>query len=76
MRLFDTHCHIADECFDQDLAEVVARFREAGVARALVVADPREKRGDDGLGNEEKVFGLAEGYDFLYGAVGVHPHNA
>lgn len=85
MRLFDTHCHIADPRFDGDRAEVVARFLEAGVRRALVVADPREAiydgPEDEGgrliaIGNQEKVFALIDEYPFLYGAVGVHPHNA
>ena len=85
MRLFDTHCHIADPRFDADRAEVVARFLEAGVLRALVVADPREAiydgPEDEGgkliaVGNQEKVFALVDEYPFLYGAVGVHPHNA
>lgn len=71
MRLFDTHCHIADEKFDEDRAEMIARFLDAGVARALVVADPREE-----VPNQEKVFALVDQYDFLYGAIGVHPHNA
>lgn len=71
MRLFDTHCHIADPKFDEDRPEAIERFRAAGVERALVVADPREEEP-----NEERVFGLAERYDFLYAAIGVHPHNA
>ena len=85
MRLFDTHCHIADPRFDDDRAETIARFREAGVLRALVVADPREPiydgPEDEGgqlvqIGNHEKVFDLVDRYDFLFGAIGVHPHNA
>lgn len=71
MRLFDTHCHIADPRFDEDRADVIRRFLDAGVQRALVVADPREE-----VPNEEKVFALVDQYDFLYGAIGVHPHNA
>ena len=85
MRLFDTHCHIADPRFDADRDDVIARFRDAGVARALVVADPREEIWDGpedeggkpvAVGNEETVFSIVETHDFLYGAVGVHPHNA
>ncbi|MBR2697490.1 MAG: TatD family hydrolase [Clostridia bacterium] len=71
MRLFDTHCHIADPRFDDDRAEVIRRFLDAGVRRALVVADPREE-----IPNEERVFALVDQHDFLYGAIGVHPHNA
>ena len=71
IRLFDTHCHIADPKFDADRDEVIRRMRATGVARALVVADPREE-----APNEEKVFDLVERHDFLFGAIGVHPHNA
>lgn len=71
MRLFDTHCHLADPRFDEDRAEAIGRMLDAGVARALVVADPRED-----VPNEEAVFALVDQYDFLYGAIGVHPHNA
>ena len=85
MRLFDTHCHIADPRFDGDRDAVIQRFLDAGVRRALVVADPREPiydgPEDEGgklvaVGNEAKVFSIVEAHDFLYGAVGVHPHNA
>ena len=71
IRLFDTHCHIADPRFDGDRDGVIQRFLDAGVQRALVVADPREE-----IPNEKKVFELVEAYDGLYGAIGVHPHNA
>ena len=85
MRLFDTHCHIADPRFDEDREAVVERMRAAGVARALVVADPREPifdgPEDEGgqcvaIGNQDKVFAIVEPCDFLFGAIGVHPHNA
>lgn len=85
MRLFDTHCHIADPRFDSDRGAVIQRLLDAGVARALVVADPREEIYDGpedaggkliAVGNQEKVFALVDEYPFLYGAVGVHPHNA
>ena len=71
IRLFDTHCHIADPKFDADRDEVIRRMRDAGVARAVVVADPREDEP-----NEEAVFDLVDRHDFLFGAIGVHPHNA
>ena len=85
MRLFDTHCHLADPRFDADRDAVIRRLGEAGVARALVVADPREEiwSGPEdaggvciGTGNEKEVFALVDACPFLYGAIGVHPHNA
>lgn len=71
MILFDTHCHIADERFAEDFDEMIARFLEAGGQRALVVADPCDEEP-----NQEKVFSLIDRFDFLFGAIGVHPHNA
>ena len=71
MILFDTHCHIADSAFDADCEDVIARFLAAGGKKAVVVADPCEE-----VPNQEKVFALVESRDFLYGAIGVHPHNS
>ena len=71
MRIFDTHCHIADPAFDEDRAQVIARMREAGVCRANVVADPCEEEP-----NQEKVFALVAQHDFLCASIGAHPHNA
>ena len=71
MRIFDTHCHLTDERFDDDRNEVIDRMREAGVCRANVVADPCEEEP-----NQSKVLALAEAHDFLVFSIGAHPHNA
>ncbi len=71
MILFDTHCHIADSAFDADSADVIDRFLNVGGRKAVVVADPCEE-----IPNQEKVFSLVEAHDFLYAAIGVHPHNS
>lgn len=71
MKIFDTHCHIADEAFDSDREQVITRFLESGVCRANVVADPCEE-----TPNQEKVFSIIESHPFLVGSIGVHPHNA
>ena len=71
MRIFDTHCHLADERFNEDLGEVIARMREVGVCRANVVADPCEEEP-----NQQRVLTLVEENDFLVFSIGAHPHNA
>ena len=71
MKIFDTHCHIADPAFDEDRDAVISRFRASSVCRANVVADPCEEEP-----NQEKVFSLVEQYDFLCASIGAHPHNA
>ena len=68
MRLFDTHCHLTDARFDEDRDETIARMREAGVARALLVGD--------GSQEAQPVFDLARQYDWMAAATGVHPHDA
>ncbi len=68
MKIFDTHTHISLAQFGEDRDDVIARMRDAGVARALVVADATE---DVPFATQ-----LCEAHDFLYLAVGVHPHNA
>lgn len=71
MRIFDTHCHIADAAFDLDCPEVLSRMQEAGVDRANVVADPCEE-----APNQDRVLRLVEKYPNLVFSIGVHPHNA
>ena len=68
MNLFDTHCHINDRAFDEDRSEVIARMLEAGVKNAVVVGDASN--------NGEDVIRLTKKYPFLFGAFGLHPHDA
>ena len=66
--LIDTHCHYNHDAFDEDRAEAVARARAAGVARAVVI-------GYD-LASSEWAIRLAEEFDELSAAVGIHPNDA
>lgn len=68
MKLFDSHCHLDDEKFNEDRAEVIARLREGGVERCVCV-------GSD-LPSSRRCVALAEQYPFIYAAAGVHPHEA
>ncbi|MET0649027.1 MAG: TatD family hydrolase [Pyrinomonadaceae bacterium] len=67
----DSHAHIDGEEFDGDRDEVVARARGAGVRAILNVGT-----GDPHGGNFERAVALAEKYEGVYAAVGVHPHDA
>ncbi len=67
----DSHAHIDGEDYDADRDEVVARAREAGVRAILNVGT-----GDPHSGNLERAVGVAEKYQDVYAAVGVHPHDA
>jgi TatD DNase family protein len=65
---FDTHAHYDDEWFDADRDELLDSLREGGVD--LVV-----NCGCDRASSEASI-ALAEKYDFIYAAVGWHPHDA
>lgn len=66
----DSHCHIAGEEFVADLAEVIARAKAAGVARALVILAAED---DEEIRRANTVTALWPECRF---AVGVHPHHA
>lgn len=68
LKLFDTHAHLDDRKYDQDREEMLQRAREAGVERIVNV-------GYD-LSSSRRSLALAEKYDFIYAAVGIHPHDA
>ncbi|HEV2860125.1 MAG TPA: TatD family hydrolase [Pyrinomonadaceae bacterium] len=67
----DSHAHIDGEEFDADRDEVVGRARAAGVRAMLNVGT-----GDPHSGNLERAVRVAESYEGVYAAVGVHPHDA
>ncbi|WP_300668356.1 TatD family hydrolase [Desulfoluna sp.] len=68
MRIIDSHCHLDDKSYAEDLNEVVARAEAADVMKAMVVGVSRA--------SSEKCVALAEGRDFFYASVGIHPHDA
>ena len=68
MKIFDSHCHLDDRCFEKDLPAVLERARTADVHRMLIAGVDR--------GTSEKAAGLADAHAGLYAAVGVHPHDA
>ncbi len=68
MILFDTHCHIDDERFDEDRSEALARMAEAGVRNAVIV-------GSD-MPSSANAITFAKAHPAFYAGVGIHPHEA
>lgn len=66
--LIETHAHLTDPRFKQDLEEVISRALEAGIEYIVNV-------GYD-LRNSRESVDLAARHDCCYAAVGVHPHDA
>jgi TatD DNase family protein len=67
----DSHAHIDGPEYDADRDEVIERARAAGVTTILNIGT-----GDPHSGSLERAVGVAEKYDGVYAAVGVHPHDA
>jgi TatD DNase family protein len=68
--VIDTHCHLADAKFRDDVDDVVARASAAGVAQMISVG---------AIGSIEKdrlTVELAEHHQNVFAVVGVHPHDA
>jgi TatD DNase family protein len=64
----DSHCHLDDPAFDNDLENVIERARDAGLRYLLTI-------GTD-LPGARRSLELAERYDFIYAAAAIHPHDA
>ena len=68
--MIDSHCHLADEAFRDDLETVVDRAREAGVDGALCVLDATNEA------EAARAAQVAALWPAVRFAVGVHPHQA
>ena len=65
--LVDSHCHLDDEKFDPDRAQVIERALAAGVEMMLAIGTG---------GALDVAIRQAERYPFIYATIGVHPHDA
>lgn len=65
--LFDTHAHLNDERFNGEREELILSLKENGVGAYCEIGYDVE--------SSEKAVNLAEKYDFVYAACGVHPHD-
>ena len=66
--IIDTHCHLDDERYNEDIAEVIERAKAQGVERFIIPgADPKTL---------QRAVELSETYEEIYFSVGVHPYDA
>ncbi|MBE6183207.1 TatD family hydrolase [Heyndrickxia ginsengihumi] len=66
--LFDTHVHLNDEAFKEDLEEVIKRAQSVGVKNMVVVGFDRP--------TIKRAMELIDQYEFLYASIGWHPVDA
>jgi TatD DNase family protein len=68
MELIDTHCHLTYEPLAGDIENVLARSRTAGVTGWITIGTDPE--------HNQKAVDMAQKYDKMYAAIGIHPNNS
>jgi TatD DNase family protein len=68
MKLFDSHCHLDDRSYENELESVVKRANEAELRAMMVVGT--------GLQSSRRAINISHMFDGLYASVGIHPHDA
>lgn len=66
--LIDTHAHLDNERFVQDLDDVLQRAATSGISHIVTIGCSLE--------TSRQSIALAERYPQIYAAVGIHPHDA
>lgn len=66
--IWDTHAHLDDPRYREDFGQVLENMKNAQISRVTNI-------GYD-LASSQRSVELAHSYDFIYAAVGVHPHDA
>jgi len=67
VELIDTHCHLTFDQLAGDVEVVIERSRAAGVTGWITVGTDVE--------HNRKAIELAEKFENMYAAVGIHPHD-
>jgi len=66
--IIDTHCHLDDDRYIDDIEDVLRNAEKSGVKKFIIPgADPKTLK---------RAVSLVEQYDNIYFAVGVHPYDA
>lgn len=68
--MIDSHCHLADETFAGDLEAVIARAKEAGLERVMVILEAGNQKEATQATKVERLWPETRF------AIGVHPHQA
>jgi TatD DNase family protein len=66
--LIDTHCHLNFKVFKDNVEEVIARAKKAGIEKIIVPGSDLE--------TSKQAVELAVKHEEVYAAVGVHPHHS
>lgn len=67
MRLFDSHCHLNDEKYNEDRKELIENLRKQGVKRLVTAGYSIE--------SSKEAIKLSKEYDFIYATIGISPND-
>ena len=67
MKLFDSHCHLNDEKFNEDRKELIENLRKQGVKRLVTAGYSLE--------SSKQAINLSKEYDFIYATIGISPND-
>ena len=67
MKLFDSHCHLNDEKFNEDRKELIENLRRQGVKRLVTAGYSLE--------SSKQAIKLSKEYDFIYATIGISPND-
>ena len=67
MKLFDSHCHLDDEKFNEDREELIPKLHEEGVDKLVSAGYSLE--------GSKNAIELAKKYDFIYATIGISPND-
>ncbi len=70
MRLIDTHAHLDFDRFQEDLDDILARAKDAGLIQIVTIG------ASSGMESNHRALALADRFDHVFATVGVHPHDA
>jgi len=65
--IFETHAHYEDKAFDEDRELLMKKLVENGIERVVDVGSSMDSC--------RRILNLCEKYDFMYGALGIHPSD-
>lgn len=67
MKLFDSHCHLTDEKFNEDREELIAKLQSEGVEKIVTAGYSLE--------SSKESIKLAMEYTFMYTTIGISPND-
>ena len=67
MKLFDSHCHLNDERFNEDRESLIIALKNEGVEKLVTAGYSLE--------SSKEAIKLSNKYDFIYATIGISPND-